>query len=197
MKSILKDTLLLTMITLVAGVLLGGVYQITKEPIAKQAALREAKACESVFDTASSFDMEFEMPAKGVVEGYESDVIDKVIPALDESGEVIGYVITVTAKDGYGGDISFMMGVSGDGQLTGIEVLSISETAGLGMKAKEPAFLDQFTGKTVDSYAYSKTGATAENEIDAISGATITTNAVTNGVNAGLKYFQTVLKEGA
>lgn len=197
MKEIIKNTVLLTMITLIAGVLLGGVYEITKEPIAKQAALREAKACESVFDSAKSFDTAFEMPAEGVVEGYENDSIDKVIPALDESGEVLGYVLNVTAKDGYGGNISFMMGISKDGEVTGIEILSISETAGLGMKAKEPAFLEQYEGKTVDSFAYSKTGASAENEIDAISGATITTNAVTNGVNAGIKYFQTVLKEGA
>ena len=74
-------------------------------------------------------------------------------------------------------------------------LLSISETAGLGMRAEE-VLKPQFAGKNVAKFAYSKSGASADNEIDAISGATITTNAVTNGVNAGLYYFQTVLGGG-
>ena len=56
------------------------------------------------------------------------------------------------------------------------------------MEAKQPAFYEQFSGKKVDAFAYTKSGATAENEIDALSGATITSNAVTNAVNAGLCY---------
>lgn len=196
MKEIIKHTLLLTMITLVAGVLLGGVYEITKEPIAKQSKLREEKACESVFRQAVSFDMDYEMTDNGSVEGFDQAFVEKVIPAWNDKKEILGYVLTVTSKEGYGGNITFMMGISKNGEVQGIEILSISETAGLGMKAKEPDFIDQFQGKTVEQFAYSKNGASAENEIDAISGATITTNAVTNGVNAGLKYFQTVLKEG-
>lgn len=196
MKEIIKHTLLLTMITLIAGVLLGGVYEITKEPIAKQSKLREEKACESVFQQAVSFDMDYELTDDGSVDGFDQAFVEKVIPAWNEKKEILGYVLTVTSKEGYGGDITFMMGISKNGEVQGIEILSISETAGLGMKAKEPDFIQQFQGKTVEQFAYSKNGASAENEIDAISGATITTNAVTNGVNAGLKYFQTVLKEG-
>lgn len=196
MKEIIKHTLLLTMITLIAGVLLGGVYAITKEPIAKQSKLREEKACESVLQQAVSFDMDYEMTDNGSVEGFEQAFVEKVIPALNDKKEILGYVLTVTSKEGYGGDITFMMGISKNGEVQGIEILSISETAGLGMKAKEPDFIEQFKGKTVEQFSYSKNGASAENEIDAISGATITTNAMTNGVNAGLKYFQTVLKEG-
>ena len=56
------------------------------------------------------------------------------------------------------------------------------------MEAKKPEFQEQFAGKQVEQFAYSKTGATADNEIDALSGATITTNAVTNAVNAGICY---------
>ena len=74
-------------------------------------------------------------------------------------------------------------------------MLSIGETAGLGMKADEADFKDQFKDQNVPEFSYSKTGATQEGEIDALSGATITTNAVTNGVNAGLCVFQ-LLSEG-
>ena len=74
--------------------------------------------------------------------------------------------------------------------------LSISETAGLGMKATTDSFKDQFKDKNVEKFTYTKTGATSDDQIDAISGATITTNAMTNGVNAGLCAFRVCGRRG-
>ena len=88
-----------------------------------------------------------------------------------------------------------MMGVQTDGTLNGISILEISETPGLGMQA-EAVLAPQFAGKQADSFTFTKTGAALDNEIDAISGATVTTKAVTNAVNTGLLYFQSVLQEG-
>lgn len=116
--------------------------------------------------------------------------------AKDASGNLLGYVITVTTREGYGGDIQFSIGVRLDGTLNGMSILSISETAGLGMQA-EDVLKPQFADKQVEQFEYTKNGATSENQIDAISGATITTNAVTNGVNAGLYYFRTELGGGS
>lgn len=192
MKMTIKNALLLTMITLIAGVLLGGVYKITKEPIAEQKEKEAQEACKAVFEDADSFDMSYEMEADESLKAVE-----QVIPALDADGKTIGYVLNVTSNEGYGGDISFMLGIQADGTVNGISILSISETAGLGMRATEPEFYEQFSGKQVEQFAYTKSGAQADNEIDALSGATITTNAITNGVNAGLSYFQNYLKEGA
>ena len=110
--------------------------------------------------------------------------------ALNEDGQEIGYVFTVTSSEGYGGDIQFTMGVQSDGTLNGISILSISETAGLGMKADTEDFKSQFEDKKAERFSYTKSGAQAEDEINAISGATITTNAMTNGVNAGLCAFE-------
>ena len=62
--------------------------------------------------------------------------IDKALEAKDGSGTLLGYVLTVTSREGYGGDITFTMGIRLDGTLNGISILSISETAGLGMKAE-------------------------------------------------------------
>lgn len=98
-------------------------------------------------------------------------------------------MITVTDHEGYGGDIQFSMGIAMDGTLNGISLLSISETAGLGMKAGD-ILVPQFADKKVESFTYTKSGATNDSEIDAISGATITTKAIVNGVNAGLEYFR-------
>ena len=122
--------------------------------------------------------------------GYGAQTIDEVMTAFDASDNEIGYAFTVTTSEGYGGDIQFAMGVQKDGTLNGISILSISETAGLGMKADTDDFKNQFRDKKVEKFQYTKTGAASEDEIDAISGATITTNAVTNGVNAGLAAFQ-------
>lgn len=201
MSKIIKDALALTAITLVIGLLLGVVYEVTKEPIAQQEVKAKQEACVEVFPEADSFEaVDLKESAdtfrKALDEaGYQAQTVDEVYQALDASGEVAGYVITVTSSEGYGGDIQFSMGVSMDGTTLGISFLSISETAGLGMNADTESFRDQFKDQKVSEFSYSKTGASAEGEIDALSGATITTNAVTNGVNAGLCAFQ-VLSEG-
>lgn len=196
-NKIIKDALALTLITLVAGVALGGVYEITKDPIARQEAQAKAEAYEQVFTDAAAFE-EIEMDDTLIQairdqldqEGYKAQSIEEVMRAEDQSGETLGYAFTVVTSEGYGGDIQFSMGVQNDGTLNGISILSIGETAGLGMNADTPAFKDQFVGKQVEKLQYTKNGATQDDEINAISGATVTTNAMTNGVNAGLCAFR-------
>lgn len=202
MKNMIKDAAILLVITLFAGLILGLVYQITKEPIAQaeEAAAKEAYA--EVFPGAVEFEMREEgMPADEVFAvkwkeaGFEGVDIVNVLEAKDSEGSLLGYVLTVTSHEGYGGDITFTMGICNDGTLNGISILSISETAGLGMKA-EAVLKPQFEGKKVPSFTYTKTGAASDSQIDAISGATITTNAVTTAVNGGLYYFQSQLGGG-
>lgn len=197
-----KDTAILFAITLIAGLLLGLVYQITKEPIAIQEEKAKQEAYKEVFADAALFTEE-ECVQSGAAEweeaGFKDVTIDEVMAARAEDSdesEILGYVITVTTKEGYGGDISFTIGIRNDGTVNGISILSISETAGLGMRAEE-VLKPQFAGKNVGKFEFTKTGAADDNQIDAISGATITTNAFTNGVNAGIYYFQTQLKGGS
>ena len=196
-NKIIKDALALTLITLVAGVALGGVYEITKDPIAKQEAQAKAEAYEQVFTDAAAFEaVEMDDALTKTIrdqldqEGYKAQSIEEVMRAEDQSGETLGYAFTIVTSEGYGGDIQFSMGVQNDGTLNGISILSIGETAGLGMNADTPAFKDQFVGKQVEKLQYTKNGATQDDEINAISGATVTTNAMTNGVNAGLCAFR-------
>ena len=194
-KESIKNTISLMLITLIAGLLLGAVYEITKEPIAKENQRAKEEAYKAVFADAGSFE-EINLDTDQVQKELDSQGLDasinEAMKVLDGSGQQLGYVLTVTDHEGYGGDIQFAMGVQSDGTLNGISFLSISETAGLGMKAKEDSFRKQFEGKSVDQIVYTKNGASADNEIDALSGATITTNAVTNGVNAGLYYVHTL-----
>ena len=201
MKGMIKDALILFAITLIAGLMLGVVNDITKEPIAQQEQKAKNEACQNVFAAADSFEAQ-ELADSAQIEQVLTDAgisgadIDELMAAKDASGALLGYVITVTDHEGYGGDIQFSMGITHEGTLNGISLLSISETAGLGMRAGE-VLVPQFADMNVSKLTYTKTGATADSEIDAISGATITTNAVVNGVNAGLAYFDKMLKGGS
>ena len=193
MKSMIKDAAILFAITLIAGLLLGAVYEVTKEPIVVQQAKRKNEACKEVFQDAVNFEaLELAMPETGE---KATATINGVSAAVGEDGSALGYVLDITTHEGYNGDIQFTMGVRMDGTVNGISLLSISETPGLGMKAEE-VLKPQFTDKNVGQFSYTKTGAMTSDEIDAISGATITTNAVVNGVNAGLECFKNELGGG-
>ena len=194
-NKIVKDTLALTVITLVSGLLLGLVNDITAGPIASQQAKEKEEAYKAVFADAASFETvtsgeDTDLESYLDENGYKAQNIDEVMLAKDDQGNELGYAFTVTTAEGYGGDIQFAMGVQDDGTLNGISILSISETAGLGMRATTDDFKNQFKDKNVEKFTYTKTGATSDDEIDALSGATITTNAMTNRVNAGLAAFR-------
>ena len=178
--------------------MLGVVYDITKEPIAAAQENTKQEAFRAVLPVASSFDdyENFDADSAAAVlkeNGYETADITEVAVGKDETGDTVGYVINVTSHEGYSGDIQISVGIASDGTVKGIEMLSISETAGLGMKADEAEFKDQFKEKNVERFFYTKTGESGDNMIDAISGATITTNAVTNAVDSALVYFQNEL----
>ena len=196
MNKIIKNTIILTIITLVSGVALGAVYEITKAPIANAQEQAKQEAYKQVFEDADSFDA-LEVDAQEAAEAVKAAGVDdgaEINEAVEakQGGETIGYVITATDPNGYGGDIQVSVGIQNDGTVNGIAILSINETAGLGMKASEPEFYEQYSGKQTDHFYVSKDGGEGE-QIDAISGATITTRAVTGAVNASLGYYQNVL----
>lgn len=194
MKGIIKDSLILFAITIISGLLLGWVYDITKEPIANQQLITKQNACKAVFENADQFGEVVYSEGDSRL-AFEGGDVKEVMTAMDSTHNVLGYVISVVDHEGYGGDIAFLVGIQNDGTVNGISFLTINETAGLGMKAKNPEFKDQFNGKLVDKFVYTKSGAVADNEIDAISAATFTTKAVTNGVNGALDFFYANLKE--
>lgn len=189
MNKIIKNTVILTLITLIAGLALGFVYEITKDPIAQAKEDAKKKAWQEVFPEADMNDFETQD-----VDQAAADAAIKAVGANATVDEVCkagedGYVVTTTSKEGYGGNIQITVGITADGTVSGISILSINETAGLGMKATEPAFYGQYEGKQTEKFAVSKDGGEGE-PIDAISGATITSRAVTAAVNVALAYYQ-------
>ena len=196
-KKIVHDALVLFAFTVVLGLILGVVYGITKPSIDQVNYEKTQAAYKQVFEDAASFeeysDFDADAAATLMTEKGFSDQIDSVNTALDASGNVIGYVLTVTAKDASQASITFSVGIKNDGTVNGYSITNIAETPGLGMKAQEEAFYSQFEGKNLDSFTVVKAAPASDNEIESISGATITSKAMANGVNACIAYFQNVL----
>lgn len=181
MNKIVKNALVLMAFSLVLGFVLGAVYKIT-EPIIADATLRkEMEAYKVVFESADTFNIvEVDVAAaeKIMVDGGFPDTIDKAFQAVDASGNSLGYVVQLTTKDGYAGGIVMVVGITNDGIVNGYSVTAHAETSGLGTKAFEPDYMNQYKGIPADSVS----------GIDTISGATLTSTAVKNGVNAAVAY---------
>ncbi len=195
-KGIVKAIAAIFVITVIMGAALGAVYSITKKPIADAEEKAKQEAYAEVFPDAAQIETftEDEINLSDVNKvmasrGYGDNTIDEISIVADEDGMFTGFIILVTNHSGYGGDIQLAVGVSLDYSIKGIAFLSINETAGLGMEAQNKEFLDQFIGKQVLQYSYTKTGSTSDSEIDALSGATITTSAVVDAVNTALNFI--------
>ena len=170
---VLRLTLTLFLITTVVAGLLGLVNYMTADTIAEQIAQKAENAMRQVLEA----------------DGYEPlDVPeDSAVTAAYRAGDK-GYVVRV-APNGFGGAIDMMVGVDVSGAVTGVAIVSQSETASLGANCTREDFRAQFAGKT-GSLSVSKDGG----EIEALTGATVTSRAVTEGVNTALEFVQEVLK---
>ena len=196
----IKDAIILFAITLISGLVLGFVYDITKAPIAAAAKAAKNEAYAVVFPEAKDFDENDAEKAK-IAEtadeilgkGFGHVNIDAVVDAKDNSGNNIGRVITATSKDGYNGTVQLSVGIKSDGTVIGITFLTLAETPGLGMRAGEKDFYSKFANKNTKEFKLVNGSAVGDNEISAISGSTITSSAVTNAVNAAL-YFNSILE---
>ncbi len=194
MKLIVKDTLILFLITFIVAAILGVAYVGTKDQIEVSKQAKMEAAWQEVLPDGKSFEenenMNYdEINNKLGLAGYTNSMITQVLTAKNTEGEEVGYVIGVESSEAYNGSITFYMGLDLSGKLSKISLLQIAETPGLGMQAEE-ILVPQFSDKKVEQFQYTKTKGTLDEEIDVISGATITTNAIVNGVNVGLYYYQ-------
>lgn len=172
-SDILRPVIMLTLICLITSALLAYTNSLTA-PVIEALAVQTANETKSVvLSSAESFDIQ-------KLGDTEYSV------GKDSGGTVVGYVFTASAK-GYGGDINVMVGVTAEGKVSGVEILELSETPGLGMKATGEDFLNQFIDK-IAGIGVNKNNP-GENEIKALTGATITSKAVTSAVNTALEYY--------
>lgn len=176
MREIIKLGLILLVITAVAGLVLGGVNSMTAGIIEERAIEESMGAIEAFFPDSDD---------AGIVDDgdlLDYDLVEEVYEVL-EGDSTVGYTIK-TVANGYDGPIEILTGINLDGEITGIEILSQTETPGLGDRITEDDFKAQFEGQSSDE----------ELEIDALSGATVSRDAVVNGVNAATDVFEGQLR---
>ncbi|MEE1025685.1 MAG: RnfABCDGE type electron transport complex subunit G [Acutalibacteraceae bacterium] len=178
-----KPIIVLTLIAAVMAALLGGTNLLTKTKIEILTAANEKAAVEKVIKAEKYEKLTLDY------EGTEYTYF-----LATNKGEKIGYAFTLS-QNGYGGAVKSVVGIGMDGKITAIEITDVSnETPGLGQNATKTSFTDQFKGKN-SSLTVTKSGA-KENEVNAITGATITSTAVTKSVNLAMDLFKFIEKEG-
>lgn len=184
---IIKNTLILFAITVVAGLLLSLVHSVTAAPIAAQKIIQRDTALNTVLPDSQFEELEVQDKEK-----YPNIVA--VFAAKDQQGNAKGYAFMLTGK-GYGGAITLVAGFDADRQISGIDIVSHSETPGLGANADNDKFKQTFVGKKVEPLHIAK-GSSQGQDIDAISGATITSVAVVGAVNEAIAYYNAHLEGG-
>ncbi len=178
-KEIIKVGLILFIITAVSALLLAFANKITAPIIAENNRIKTEAAMRTVLPEAETFT---KVGVDGVEEAYIANASDG-----------LAGVCVVSVAYGYGGEVKVITGINANGEVTGIDILSHSETPGLGANAAKPEFTSQFDGKT-KNIGVSRVNASG-NEINAISGATITSKAVTQAVNTALEVAELLLND--
>ena len=170
-------------VTAVTGVILGFVQYGTQDAIKRVEMEAQNAAFRVVMPDAKNFEEIAPKPDEYVAE----------IRRGDDATGLVGWCMSVNSK-GYGGIVNFIVGITKDGTVKAINILNHSETPGLGARSTEPEFYGQFNDKSSLPLKVVKGEASNPDEIAAISGATITSNAVTSGVNAAVEYWSKNLK---
>ena len=188
-KYIIKLTVTLFVTCVVVAGALGLVNSVTEGPIAQinkektEAAMKMVVADPDNSEFSDKLELTEEMTAAATAGG--GSVTEAY--AVTVNGESDGYALKIVAS-GSQGNIEMMVGVDGEGTVTGVSIVDNSETAGIGSKVmdNEPLasgvpVLEQFEGKSEADMPL-----TVGSNVDAISGATVSTKGVTTGVNAAL-----------
>jgi electron transport complex protein RnfG len=183
-----KDTLLnmfvaLFLICIVAGGILGIVYNATKDPIA---AAENAKRTAAIKNVLPEFKSLKTVNVMSAVEGDNAEIPFHL--AYDANNNFIGAAVETFTNKGFSGNISLMVGILADGTIKNISVLQHAETPGLGSKMEEETFKGQFCDKNPASFNFSvkKDGG----DVDAITAATISSRAFCDAVNRALSTFE-------
>ncbi len=161
---------ILFLITSVSALLLSFVNLQTKDIIEDGKKAKTEAAMRSVLPLAETFS-----------DGPVLETGGATVFLAEMRGQTIGYCVQVS-PNGYGGPLAMLVGIDTDGAVSGVEIVSMSETPGIGTQAQTPGFLSQFMGKTKGV----SIGSGGDNSIDAITGATITSTAATKGVATAL-----------
>lgn len=193
MKDILKTGLILLIISFIAAMSLALTNEVTKDKIIEQRMMANELAKKEVLPTAIRFE--------DITGDLATEITEKFAPIVesyvgyDGSDEIVGYVFK-SRPTGFGGPMEVVTGINLNSEVTGLRVGSHQETPGLGAKGTDAAFYEQYASKSAaELIGVSKTAALG-NDIQAITGATITSDAITVGANASIDAFHMIIEQG-
>ena len=189
---LIKTGVILFLITALSAALLAYVNGFTAPLIAKNDEEKTQDAMRAVLPEADSFE-KLDVPSE-VAALSDKDEITDIYKAKNSEGADCG-VCVITNTSGYDVGIVTVTGVDADMKVAGVEITAMKETPGLGAKAADSSFREQYSGKSGEVMV-SKTSAD-DTHIQAISGATKTSNGVTRGVNLALKTAEIVMEGGS
>ena len=185
MKETIKLGFALLLITAISGAVLAGANSIT-EPIIEEMRMESSfGALMEIFPEADNFQA-IEQDKLEEIKA-SNDIVTEVNEAL-EGETLVGYSFKVVTG-GYGGDVVTIVGVHATGNIAGIKVVENSETPNLGTVIEEDRFTDSFKEKTTEEELVPVDNPSAENEVQGLSGATVSATAVINGVNSAREAF--------
>jgi electron transport complex protein RnfG len=187
MKDISRLAIVLTIIAAGAGLILSLVEGVTREPIAEQRRQQTLKALKAVLPP---IDNSPDADTVSLVTGKDKKGRDlsRTFYRGRQQSELAGVAFKVVAPDGYSGNIEIMVGITPEGTVTGIEILTHAETPGLGSKIVEPWFKALVPGKNLDHADWRVK--TDGGVFDQITGATISPRAVVGAVRQGLEFYR-------
>ncbi len=187
MKKIITLAAKLFIITAVATACLSIVNGFTSPIVENRAKEQYKMSMEEVFKDADDFKSLEEVDKDKFTKLTESNDNVEDIVIASKGGTEIGYVFKTIGKGGYGGPIKFVVGVDNDANIVGYKVLESSETKGFGSQVAEEPFISSVVGKNMSGEMVRAENPSKENEIQAISGTTISVKAILNGLNGAVK----------
>lgn len=192
MKETTKLTIRLFLITAIAGLILAVVNSFTSPIIQEREKKQYEQSLKEVFNDAEKFDRLEDQklnPIKEKIKNIEN------IEVAKKGDKTIGYVFKTLGKNGYGGDISMLMAVKNDDKsIVGFKVLKHSETPGLGSRVATEEYAKSVIGNKATGHLVRNLHPSADNDIQAITGTTISVKAVLNGLNAAIDALKDIDK---
>ena len=188
MRDMIKPTITLFFICFIVALCLALINSLTRDSIVQRTKIESEEQRKQVMHEAKKFNEVDKWKQKD-----ESGIIREAYAAYDGE-KFMGYVFSAFPK-GYGGEIKVTVGIYNDRRVAGVRLGENKETPGLGSKASEDGFINQYIGKSVqNALQVVKRSPVADNEIQAISGATITSSAVTSAVQASAELADKLIK---
>lgn len=186
MREVIKLGLILLVITSIAAFVLGITNEVTQPIIDQRLHLENVEAIKALLPEAEEFELiedENVTNRSLIVEAYMGT----------KNGEVVGYTVK-TNPNGYNGRVEVLVGITVDGEIVGAKIGQHAETPGLGSKIADAAYIGQFFNKIVSvGFGSTKDVPTTDGDIQVVTGATVSSDAVVDGVNAAGALFEEVL----